>query len=118
MKIKVTFIFSTLLILTGCGKKYSITPDSLPIAHVNQEYKQIIKISGGKVFDQYASLETNIPKELGIIVQPVNDLDRYNILEIKGIPKYQGEYTITINADFFGGGGAKINKAYILKIEP
>ncbi|CAA0184268.1 hypothetical protein ABKPCSM125_01038 [Acinetobacter baumannii] len=45
MKIKLIAIFSILLILTGCGKKYKIIPDSLPIAHVNQEYKQTIEIS-------------------------------------------------------------------------
>jgi len=117
MKSRLVLIFSMLLILTGCGNKYTITPDSLPKAHINQEYKQTIKISGGKVVDQYASLETNIPKELGITIQPVNDLDGYNILEIKGTPKYKGEYAITIKADFFGGGGANINKAYMLKVE-
>ncbi|MDR7015471.1 hypothetical protein [Acinetobacter sp. 3657] len=117
MKIKLIVIFSILLILVGCGKKYTITPDSLPVASVNQEYKQTIKISGGKVVDQYASLETNIPKELGIIIQPVNELDGYNIIEIKGTPKYSGEYTITIKADFFGGGGAEINKTYTLTVQ-
>ena len=78
MKIKLIFIFSILLIFTGCGKKYSITPDRLPTAYVNQEYKQTIKISGGKVVDQYAKLDTNIPKDLGIVVQPINNLDGYN----------------------------------------
>ncbi|CAA0155986.1 hypothetical protein ABKPCSM17A_00239 [Acinetobacter baumannii] len=34
MKIKLIAVFSVLLMLTGCGKKYTITPDSLPIAHV------------------------------------------------------------------------------------
>ncbi|PJG72052.1 hypothetical protein CVD08_01330, partial [Acinetobacter seifertii] len=34
MKIKLIAIFSILCMLTGCGKKYTITPDSLPIAHV------------------------------------------------------------------------------------
>ena len=60
MKIKLIFIFSILLIFTGCGKKYSITPDRLPTAYVNQEYEQTIKISGGKVVDQYAKLDTNL----------------------------------------------------------
>ena len=92
MRSKLIFIFSILLIFTGCGKKYSITPDRLPTAYVNQEYEQTIKISGGKVVDQYAKLDTNIPKDLGIVVQPINNLDGYNILEIKGTPKYTGEY--------------------------
>ena len=117
MKIKLIFIFSILLIFTGCGKKYSITPDRLPTAYINQEYEQTIRISGGKVVDQYAKLDTNIPKDLGIVVQPINNLDGYNILEIKGTPIYKGKYTITIKADFFGGGGANINKAYTFKVE-
>ncbi|EXE88983.1 hypothetical protein J591_0810 [Acinetobacter baumannii 532279] len=37
-----SIIFLILLVLTSCGKKYTITPDSLPIAHVNQEYRQLI----------------------------------------------------------------------------
>lgn len=41
-----SIIFSILLILTGCGKKYMITPDVLPTAHVSQEYRQLIQISG------------------------------------------------------------------------
>ena len=117
MKIKLIFIFSILLIFTGCGKKYSITPDRLPTAYVNQEYEQTIKISGGKVVDQYASLKTIIPKELGITIQPIIDLDGYNILEIKGTPKYKGGYTLMIKAEFFGGTGANINKTYTFKIE-
>ncbi len=48
------------------GKKYKASPESLPVAHINQEYQQIIKISGGKVIDKYAELETNIPENLGI----------------------------------------------------
>ncbi len=48
------------------GKKYKISPESLPVAHINQEYQQIIKISGGKVIDKYAELETNIPENLAL----------------------------------------------------
>ncbi|MCG9480283.1 hypothetical protein MCL30_00530 [Acinetobacter pittii] len=117
MKYKLIFIFSTIFILTGCGKKYTITPEELPVAHVNQEYQQIIKISGGKVVDQYAKLETNIPENLGVTVKPVNELDGYNIIEIKGTPKYTGKYTINIKADFFGGGNAEINKNYTFTVQ-
>ena len=117
MKIKLIFIFSILLIFTGCGKKYSITPDRLPTAYVNQEYEQTIRISGGKVVDQYAKLDTNIPKDLGIVVQPINNLDGYNILEIKGTPKHKGIFTISIWAGFYAGGNAEINKTYTFKVE-
>lgn len=58
MKHKLIFIFSIILIITGCGKKYKITPEDLPVAYINQEYQQIIRISGGKVIDKYAELET------------------------------------------------------------
>nr|WP_174506279.1 membrane lipoprotein lipid attachment site-containing protein [Acinetobacter sp. Marseille-Q1620] len=117
MKGKLIFIFSILLILTGCGKKYTITPDSLPVAYVNQEYKQTIKISGGKVVDHYAKLETDIPEDLGIIVQPANDLDGYNIIEVKGNPKYKGTFTIHIWVGFYAGGDAEINKTYTLTVQ-
>ncbi|MBJ8434971.1 hypothetical protein [Acinetobacter pittii] len=117
MKIKLIAIFSILLILTGCGKKYTITPDSLPIAHVNQEYKQTIEISGGKVVDHYAKLETNIPKELGITVQPTNDLEGYNVIEVKGTPKYKGTFTIHIWVGFYAGGGNEIDKTYAFTVQ-
>ncbi|WP_111893855.1 hypothetical protein [Acinetobacter sp. MB5] len=117
MNSKLIVIFSILLILTGCGKKYTITPDTLSVAYVNQEYKQTIKISGGKVIDKDMPLETNIPDDLGIIIQPLNDLDGYNIIKIQGVPKYKGKYTIHILAGFYGGGGAEVNKTYNLMVQ-
>ena len=117
MKSKLVFIFSILLVLTGCGKRYTITPDSLPIAHVNQEYRQLIQISGGKVSDTSSPLKTDIPENLGITIQPANDRDGYNIIEVKGIPKYEGIFTIHIWAGFYGGGGKEIKKTYTLKVE-
>lgn len=116
MKSKLVFIFLILLIFTGCGKKYKITPDSLPIAHVNQKYTQVIKISGGKVVDDGVLLNENFPKELGIDIQPVNDRDGYNIIEIKGIPKYKGTFIIHIQAGFYAGGGNRIDKIYKLEV--
>ena len=112
MKHKLIIIFSIIFVLIGCGKKYKISPESLPVAHINQEYQQIIKISGGKVIDKYAELETNIPENLGVTVKPVDDLDGYNVIQIKGVPKYKGKYTIHIRADFYAGGDAEIDKTY------
>jgi len=117
MKSKLVFIFSILVLLTGCGKKYTIIPDVLPTAHVNQEYRQLIQISGGKVVDKEAELTTDIPDDLGITVKPVNDLSRYNIIEIKGKPKYKGSFSIKIWAGFQGGGSSVIDKTYTLKVE-
>ena len=84
---------------------------------VNQEYKKIVRISGGKVIDHYAKLETNIPEDLGVTVQPVDELDCYNIIEIKGSPKYKGEFKIHIWAGFYAGGDAEIDKTYTFKVE-
>lgn len=117
MKNKIIVIFSILLILAGCGKKYSITPESLPIAHINKEYQQTIKIFGGKIIDKDQPLKTNIPEDLGITIQPANNIDGYNIIEIKGIPKYRGTFTIHIWGGFYGGGDAEINKKYTFKVE-
>jgi hypothetical protein len=117
MKSKLVFIFSILLILTACGNKYSITPDNLPLAHINQAYQQTIKVSGGKIIDKNQPLKTNIPENLGITIQPANDIDGYNIIEIKGTPKYSGTFTIHILGGFYGGGDAKINKKYTFKVE-
>ncbi|HFX6175390.1 TPA: hypothetical protein ACIFCT_003587 [Acinetobacter baumannii] len=112
-----SIIFLILLVLTSCGKKYTITPDSLPIAHVNQEYRQLIQISGGKVSDTSSPLKTDVPENLGITILPANDRDGYNIIEVKGIPKYEGIFTIHIWAGFYAGGGKEIKKTYTLKVE-
>lgn len=117
MKNKIIVIFSILLILAGCGKKYTITPESLPIAHVNQSYHQVVNISGGKVSDRHFQVITNYPEDMGIKIQPTNDLDGYNIIEIEGTPKYRGQYSIQIKAYFYGGGDAEINKKYTFKVE-
>ncbi|KHN66395.1 hypothetical protein AV645_02080 [Acinetobacter calcoaceticus] len=117
MKSKLACIFSILLILTGCGKKYTITPDELPVAHVNQKYYQVIHILGGKVVDTDQPLNTNIPEDLGITVKPANDLDGYNIIEVKGTPKYKGTFTIHIWAGFYAGGSNEINKTYTFTVQ-
>lgn len=117
MKSKLILFFSIFLILTACGKKYTITPESLAEAHVNQAYHQVIHISGGKVIDKDNPLSTDIPENLGITVQPVNDLDGYNVIEIKGTPKYKGIFKIHVLAGFYGGGSAEINKEYTLTVE-
>ncbi|EPF79762.1 hypothetical protein [Acinetobacter rudis] len=106
-----------ILCISGCGKKYTITPDVLPVAQVNQEYRQLIHISGGKVVDRDAQLTTDIPAGLGITVEPENDLSRYNIIEIKGKPKYKGTFFIKIWAGFYAGGDSRIDKTYIFKVE-
>ncbi|EOH6036178.1 hypothetical protein ACL94L_001408 [Acinetobacter baumannii] len=116
MKIKLIAVFSVLLMLTGCGKKYTITPDSLPIAHVNQNYQQIINISGGKTVDKYVDFKNNIPDDLGISVSPYES-SGYNQITIKGIPKYTGVFNIYISTGFYAGGDAEINKTYTLKVE-
>ncbi|EPS3324058.1 MULTISPECIES: hypothetical protein [Acinetobacter] len=111
-----SIIFLILLVLTSCGKKYTITPDSLPIAHVNQNYQQIINISGGKTVDKYVDFKNNIPDDLGISVSP-DESSGYNQITIKGIPKYTGVFTIYISTGFYAGGDAEINKTYTLKVE-
>lgn len=116
MKNRLIFIFSILLILTGCGKKYKITPDSLPIAHVNQNYQQIINISGGKTVDGDVDFKSNIPNDLGISVSP-DESSGYNQITIKGVPKYTGAFTIYISTGFYAGGDAVIKKSYTLKVE-
>ncbi|MFD2649970.1 hypothetical protein ACFSX5_19510 [Devosia albogilva] len=64
-------------------QEYKITPENLNVAHVNQFYHQVIHISGGKVIDKHKPLNTDIPKDLGVEVRPVDDLDGYNRIEIK-----------------------------------
>ena len=112
MKKHLIVILFFILCASGCGKKHTITPDILPNAHVNQEYRQLIHISGGKVVDKNAELTTDIPDDLGITVEPENDLSRYNIIEIKGKPKYEGNFIINIYVDFYGGGSKEIKKTY------
>lgn len=117
MKKNLLVIFFFILFISGCGKKYTITPDVLPTAHINQEYRQLIHISGGKVIDKYAELTTNIPEDIGITVEPENNLSRYNIIEIKGKPKYKGTFFIKVWAGFYAGGNSEIDKTYTFKVE-
>ncbi|CAI3107855.1 hypothetical protein MWMV18_MWMV18_02564 [Acinetobacter calcoaceticus] len=99
------------------GKNTLVSPDVLPTAYVNQEYRQLIQISGGKVVDKDQPLNTNIPEDLGITVKPANDLDGYNIIEVKGTPKYKGTFTIHIWAGFYAGGSNEINKTYTFTVQ-
>ena len=117
MKKYLIAIFFFILCASGCGKKYSITPDELPTAHVNQNYSQVIHISGGKVVDKYAELTTDIPENLGITVEPEKFLSSYNTIEIKGKPKYKGVFSIKIWVGFYAGGSSEINKTYMFKVE-
>ena len=69
MRKYIIVIFFFILCASGCGKKYSITPNELPIAQVNKSYNETINIEGGKVFDDGAILTTNIPENLGVTIQ-------------------------------------------------
>ncbi|MDC4310402.1 hypothetical protein NQ650_15665 [Acinetobacter baumannii] len=102
--------------VTGCGEKYTIQPNELSIAHVNKSYSQNIKITGGKVVDKYFEIDTDMPDDLGLKIQPNNDTSGFNDFSIKGTPKYKGEYTINISTGFYGGGSDELNKKYKLII--
>lgn len=106
------FIILSVIFLYGCGRKYEINPHELPTAYAGKPYSQTLTISGGKVIDKNVILETSFPKDMGLKIQPVNDLDGYNIFKIEGTPKYNGNYRINVYANFFGGGAAEINKTY------
>jgi len=116
MKIKILGLILVALNVTGCGEKYTIQPNELSIAHVNKSYSQNIKITGGKVVDKYFEIDTDMPDDLGLKIQPNNDTSGFNDFSIKGIPKYKGEYTINISTGFYGGGSDELNKKYKLII--
>jgi len=117
MKEGIFYVLIFINILVGCSKGYKIEPNELLNARVGQPYQQSLIISGGKVIDKDNLSSTEIPENLGITVQPVNDLDGYNIIEIKGTPKYKGIFKIHVLAGFYGGGRAEINKEYTLTVE-
>jgi len=101
--------------LNGCSN-YDVQPKELVVAHVNKAYIQNIKIRGGKVIDKYFEIDTNMPDDLGLKIQPNNDTSGFNDFSIKGIPKHKGEYTINISTGFYGSGSAELNKKYKLII--
>lgn len=111
---KTIFFITILFSLAGCAKKYKISPDELPIAYVGQNYKQELKISGGRVVEESLKVSKNFPDNMNITVQHINDdrPDIYNFLEIKGVPQVKGKYTINISAKFYGGGDSEVNKIY------
>ena len=103
------------LMLSGCSN-YEVRPRELSVAHVNKVYSENIKITGVKVIDKYFEIDTNIPDDLGLKIQPNNDTSGFNDFSIKGIPKYKGEYTINISTGFYGRGSDELNKKYKLII--
>ncbi|KYQ81256.1 hypothetical protein AWW73_14070 [Acinetobacter lactucae] len=100
------------LLTGGCRDKYTVEPESLPVAYVGQTYTQQLKITGGKVSEQHFELTSNIPENHGVKIAPVDDIDGYNHIKIEGIPKYKGRYKIVVNAYFYGRGDDKLNKTY------
>ena len=111
---KSIFFMSIFYLLIGCSKKYDISPDILPLAYVDQNYKQEIIISGGRVIGNSLKISNDFPNNINMKIEPINDdrPDIYNFLEITGTPKYKGNYTIKISAQFYGGGDKEVTKLY------
>ncbi|MCE6410861.1 hypothetical protein ABTN05_13740 [Acinetobacter baumannii] len=105
------------MILNGCSN-YDIQSKELAVAHVNEAYSQNIKISGGKVVDEYFEIDTNMPDDIGLKIQPNNNTNTsgFNDFSIKGVPKYKGEYTTNISTGFYSNGSDELNKKYKLII--
>ncbi|WP_336032217.1 hypothetical protein [Acinetobacter pittii] len=101
--------------LNSCSN-YDVQPKELAVAHINEAYSQNIKISGGKVVDKYFEIDTDMPDDLGLKIQPNNDTSGFNNFSIKGIPKHKGEYIINISTGFYGRGSDELNKKYKLII--
>lgn len=99
------------IFLNDCSN-YDVQPKELTIVYVNEVYFQNIKITGGKVVDKYFEIDTDMPDDLGLKIQPNNDTSGFNDFSIKGIPKHKGEYTINISTGFYGRGSDELNKKY------
>ena len=112
--IKKIVLLCAFLALGGC-KKYSISPDTLPTAHINQPYQQKILIEGGKTADQSFDLITTLPNDFGITAKP-DDSNGYNEIIVRGIPRYKGNFKIHVVGGFYAGGGALIDKKYIFTV--
>ena len=111
---KVIFFIAIFFSLVSCSKEYKISPDELPIAYIGQNYKQELKISGGRVVEDSLEISNDFPNKMNIKIEHVSDdrPDIYNFLEIKGVPQVKGSYTINISAKFYGGGDNEVNKTY------
>ncbi|RSF38999.1 hypothetical protein EGU01_16225 [Acinetobacter baumannii] len=103
------------IILNGCSN-YDIQSKELAVAHVNEVYSQNIKISGGKVVDEYFEIDTNMLDDIELKIQPNNNTSGFNDFSIKGVPKYKGEYTTNISTGFYSNGSDELNKKYKLII--
>lgn len=98
--------------MMGCSKGYKIEPNELPNARVGQPYQQSLIITGGKVVDKYFHLKTGLPNDVGVVIEPSNELDGYNIINIKGTPNYSGKFSIEISTGFYGKGDDELSKTY------
>lgn len=76
-----------LLLIAGCGHKYTIEPERLPVAYVGKIYNQTLKITDRKVIPQSFEVETNFPSDMNISISPIdeNEADVYNILKTTGV---------------------------------
>ena len=112
-------VFFTALNICSCSKQYDIQPNEIPKAHVGQAYNQILNITGGRVIPYSFEVTTNMPEAMNISIQPLNknEVDAYNNLKIEGIPKYKGNYTIRVYANFYSGGSGELDKTYQFKVE-
>ena len=95
--------------LNSCSN-YDVQLKELAVAHINEAYSQNIKISGGKVVDKYFEIDTDMPDDLGLKIQPNNDTSGFNNFSIKGIPNHKREYIINISTGFYGRGSDELNK--------
>ncbi|ENX58411.1 MULTISPECIES: hypothetical protein [Acinetobacter] len=112
MKEGVFYVLIFINILVGFSKGYKIEPNELPNARVGELYQQSLIITGGKVVDKYFHLKTNLPNDIGVVIEPSNELDGYNNINIKGTPKYSGKYSIEISTGFYGKGDDELSETY------
>ncbi|ENX41724.1 hypothetical protein [Acinetobacter sp. NIPH 2100] len=112
MNKNISIILSCIALMMGCSKGYKIEPNELPNARVGQPYHQSLIITGGKVVDKYFHLKTDLPNDVGVVIEPSNELDGYNNINIKGTPKYSGNFSIEISTGFYGKGDDELSKTY------
>ncbi|MCH7312783.1 hypothetical protein [Acinetobacter sp. ANC 3882] len=58
------------------------------------------------------SSKTNLPHDVGVVIEPDNELDGYNNINIKGTPKDYGKFSIEISTGFYGKGDDELSKTY------
>lgn len=121
------FLFGTFIAIVSTANKAHLSPDTLPVAYLNEPYEAKMEIVGGAVIPEmlhYEVSEPNFklePKTYTDIIDPQHSVLRhhYNELTLKGTPTTLTPITVHISGSTYGTNfsGKKFEKTYTIEVK-